>query len=130
MLKIGATPHMPKCMQFLLFGALQHGSTLYKFSSLLTRRAAIILDDTPVAWGELEMALLLHVEPAKRISVWDNSIWRETVGFDHYMDALARHGAEVESEPKEELDGELKKHYRLVPTCASLLAAAATSMDG
>ena len=104
-------------MQFLLFGALQHGSTLHEFSLLLTRRAAITLDDSPNAWGDVEGALLMHVVPAKVIADFDNA--QREVSFDMYMDALACHGAEVEGEPQAESDsdgGGLSTQYKLVPT--------------
>jgi hypothetical protein len=108
-------------MQFLLFGALQHGSTLHSFSNLLTRRAAIALDDSPAAWGEIEFALLMHVLPARTTATWRNTEREDIVTFDMYMDALAQHGAEVEEEPeKVKATGQ----YRLVPTARSELAVA------
>lgn len=109
------------CVQFLLFGALQHKSTLYSFSSLLTRRAAIILDDSPQAWGEIETALLAQVVPAKLISAWAGKNWNSNVTFDVYMEALASHGAEVEDKPEHDPSS---KQYTLVPTAHSELSVA------
>ena len=106
-------------MQFLLFGALQHGSTLYNLSSLLTRRAAIALDDSPEAWGGVDHALLVPVERSKTLNhTWINSKWETTVLFRMYMDALAEHGAEVEFDPQLTPDS---KEYTLVPTAKSEL---------
>ena len=113
-------------MQFLLFGALQPGGTLYDFSSMLTRRAAISLDDTREAWGEVDNALMVHVERAKLLSAWSNSRWESTVLFYMYMDALASHGAEVEFDPQR-ISG--LQQYKLVPTAKSELAKASERLE-
>jgi hypothetical protein len=107
-------------MQFLLFGSLQHGSTLHEFSNLLTRRAAIILDDSPDAWGDHECALLVYVNRAKTLSSWASTPWENTVNFHMYMHALAACGAEVLEEPQRVAGS--KARYRLVPTEQSELA--------
>lgn len=105
-------------MQFLLFGALQYGSTLYNFSSLLTRRAAIILDDTPTAWGDLENSLLLYIPKELEFKTWASSPKENTSLFHMFMNAFAEHGAEVEETP---VRVSASQKYRLVPTKHSAL---------
>lgn len=88
---------------------------------MLTRRAAIILDDTPGAWGHIEGALLAHVYPTKTIKHWMESRLENKVNFNVYMEALASHGAEVKTEPEND-SGSNK--YTLTPTDRSELSNA------
>lgn len=106
-------------LQCLLFGALQFGSTLWDFTSRLTRRAAITLDDSPEAWGDFETELLAYVNRTPRIDNWANTEWQKIVQFQTYIDAFADHGAEVHKEPQA-VPG-TDNEFHLIPTSQSEL---------
>lgn len=82
-------------MQFLLFGGLPSGSTLHEPSWELTKSAAIILDDSPVAWGPMEKPLLLHLQAAKRFKDVE-----DRMSITEYVDYLALHGADFHMPPQ------------------------------
>lgn len=70
-------------MQFLLFGGLPNGSTLHAPSWDLTKSAAIILDDSPVAWGPMEKPLLLQLAVARRFKDVDERM--SIADYVHYL---------------------------------------------
>lgn len=113
-------------VQFLLFGMLQHGALLYNLSAMLTKRAAIILDDSPAAWGEEEFGSLLHLHPAKAADHWDKTEHASLITVENYMHALAHHGAEVEDNPQRDLD---TGKYHLVPTPRTELSIVAERLE-
>lgn len=78
-------------LQFLLFGGLPTGSTLHEPSWELTKSAAIILDDSPVAWGPMEKPLLLHLHAAKRFKDVEDKM--SIADYVHY---LANFGADFQ----------------------------------
>eukprot|EP00892_Ulva_mutabilis_P004063 jgi/Ulvmu1/2028/UM120_0024.1 len=84
----GVTKNFAK---FLLFGALPSGSTLHVPSWDLTKSAAIILDDSPVAWGPMERPLLLQLPIAKRFKDVE-----ERMSIADYVYYLANFGADFQ----------------------------------
>lgn len=100
-------------MQFLLFGGLPAGNTLHDPSWELTKTSAIILDDSPVAWGPMEKPLLLHLAVAKRFKEVEDK-----VSIDKYVEYLARWGA----------DFQINAHGQVITDIPSPLFGAAERM--